>query len=303
MGAVQTIVVVAVAYVALGALSAFFAYSNQDAWGVWLTSGLGLGLLLGRARSDWMPVLAGAFAGAMMFEPLVGSTLSEALGFALIEVVVTLVGGAVAAQISPPPLRFAAPRDVGAIIAGAFALALTGAVLVGLWDYFTGAPDTWRTFGVWLLGNFVAMLLIAPVIASWAQFRLQRPDTATLLLFVGGAVACALFLLCIHALFSAGTGARFLQAFGAGRTYLPFVFFALIALLWGARGATLAALVSALVAITQTVRGFGPFAGGDGFFDDPVLNAQGYAVALSIAGLLLVTVLERRRVAKAQTGT
>jgi hypothetical protein len=52
LGKVQTVVVVAVAYLALGALSAFFAYSNQDAWGVWLTSGLGLGLLLGRARSD-----------------------------------------------------------------------------------------------------------------------------------------------------------------------------------------------------------------------------------------------------------
>jgi integral membrane sensor domain MASE1 len=300
LGAVQTIVVVAVAYVALGALSAFFAYSNQDAWGVWLTSGLGLGLLLGRARSDWMPVLAGAFVGAMIFEPLVGSSLADTLGFALIEVVVTVVGGAVAAQLSAPPLRFVSPRDVGAIIAGAFALALAGAVLVGTWDYFTGRPDGWRTFGVWLLGNFVAMLLIAPFIASWAQFRVKRPGAGTLLSFVGGAVACALFLLCIHALFSSGPAARFLQSFGVGRTYLPFVFFVLVALLWGARGATLAALVSALVAITQTVRGFGPFAGGDGIFDDPVLNAQGYAVALSITGLLVVTVLEARRVAKTQ---
>ena len=105
MGPIQTVVVVAVAYVALGAFSAFFAYSNQDAWSVWLTSGLGLGLLLGRARSDWMPVLAGAFVGAMIFEPLVGSSLSDALGFAVIEVIVTVVGGAVAAQLSAPPLR------------------------------------------------------------------------------------------------------------------------------------------------------------------------------------------------------
>ena len=159
MGKVQTIVVVAVAYLALGALSAFFAYSDQDAWGVWLTSGLGLGLLLGRPRSDWIPVLVGAFVGAMIFEPLVGSSLADALGFALIEVIATVVGGVVGAQISAPPLRFASPRDVAAIIAGAFALALTGAVLVGLWDHFTARPDAWRTFRVWLLGNFVAMLL------------------------------------------------------------------------------------------------------------------------------------------------
>ena len=58
MGKVQTIVVVALAYLALGALSAYFAYSNERAWGVWLASGFGLGLLFVRERSDWMPVCA-----------------------------------------------------------------------------------------------------------------------------------------------------------------------------------------------------------------------------------------------------
>jgi hypothetical protein len=299
MGAVQTIIVVAVAYVALGALSAFFAYSDQDAWGVWLTSGLGLGLLLGRARSDWLPVLAGAFVGAMIFEPLVGSSPGDTLGFALIEVIVTLVGGVVAAQASALPLRFASPRDVGAIVAGALALALSGAVLVGAWDYFSGRPDAWRTFRVWLMSNFVAMLLVVPFFASWAQPRLQRPDARTLWTLAGGAFACALFLVCIHALFSSGTASRFLQPLGVVRILVPLVFFVLVALWWGARGVTLAALVTALIAITQTVRGFGPFAGREGFFDDPVLTAQAYAVALSIAGLLLVTTLERRR---AKTG-
>src|SRR4029453_7587520 len=64
---VQTIVVVAVAYFALGAFSAFFAYSDQDAWSVWLTSGLGLGLVLGRGRSDWTPALGGGFLGGRIF--------------------------------------------------------------------------------------------------------------------------------------------------------------------------------------------------------------------------------------------
>ena len=76
------------------------------------------------------------------------------------------------------------------------------------------------------------------------------------------------------------------------------VLFVLVALLWGARGATLAALVAAMIAITQTVRGFGPLIGSDEPFGDAVLNAQGYAVALSMAGLLLATVVERRRLAR-----
>jgi integral membrane sensor domain MASE1 len=294
---VQTIVVVAVAYLALGAFSAFFAYSDQDAWSVWLTSGLVLGLVLGRARSDWMPVIAGAFLGALIFEPLVGSTLGESFGYALIEVLVTVVGGMVAETLSVTPLRFESPRDVGALVAGAFALAFTGAVLIGLWDYFTGRPDVWHTFRVWLVSNFAAILLLAPFVAAWAQLRLKRPDGRTLLSVAGGAVACALFVLCVRALFGARLG-RDPGSLVVGSGCLSVLLFVLVALLWGPRGATLAALIAAMVAITQTVRGFGPFVGTDEPFGDAVLNAQGYAVALSMAGLLLATVVEHRRLAR-----
>jgi len=300
LGKLRTIVVVAVAYLALGAISAYFAYSDQDAWGVWLASGFALGLLLVRARSDWMPVLAGAFLGALIFEPLVGASLVDSLVFALIEVIVTFVGGVVAAQVSPPPLRFVSPRDIGAVVAGAFVLALTGAVIIGLWDDVGGRPAAWHNFRVWLVGNFVGMLLVAPFIASWSQLRIKRSGGLTMASFAGGAVACALFLICIYALFSADSAGRFLHSFAVGLTYLPFVFFVLVALLWGTRGATLAALVGALIAIAQTVRGLGPFIGRDGLFGDTALNAQGYAAALAMTGLLVATLVEGQRVAAAR---
>jgi hypothetical protein len=296
---VQTIVVVAVGYLALGAFSAFFAYSDQDAWSVWLTSGLVLGLVLGRVRSDWTPVLAGAFLGALIFELLIGSSMGESFGYAFIEVLVTVAGALVAGTLSATPLRFESPREVGALVAGAFALAATGAVLIGLWDYFTGRPDVWRTFGVWLISNFAAILLLTPFVAAWAQLQFKRPATRTLLSIAGGAVAFLLFVLCVRALFGVPAG-RSPPLFAAGFSCLSILLFVLVALLWGVRGATLAALIAAMVAITQTVRGFGPFIGSDEPFGDAVLNAQGYAVALSMAGLLLATVVERRRLARAR---
>lgn len=297
MGKVQTIIAVAAAYLLLSAASAYFAYSDQDAWGVWLASGFGLGLLFVRARSDWMPVLTGAFVGALIFEPLVGSSLLDTLGYALIEVIVTFAGGAVAALISPPPIRFTSPRDVGAIVAGAFVLALTGAVIVGLWGELAGTPNAWRTFRVWLIGNFVGMLLVAPFVASWAQFRAKRSGGLTMSAFAGGAVACALFLICVYVLFSAHAQASILQSFADDLTYLPFVFFVVVALLWGTRGATLAALIGALIAIAQTVRGLGPFIDGGGLAGDTALNAQGYAAALAVTGLLVATLVEAQRLA------
>ena len=80
----------------------------------------------------------------------------------------------------------------------------------------------------------------------------------------------------------------------------PALLFILVALLWGSRGVTLAVLVAAMIAVTQTVRGFGPLIGSAEPFGDAVLNAQGYAVAISMAGLLLATVVERRRLARLQ---
>ena len=296
MGKVKTIFVVAAAYLLLSGVSAYFAYSDQDAWGVWLASGFGLGLLYVRARADWMPVLAGAFLGALIFEPLVGSSLVDTLGYAFIEVIVTLAGGAAAAMISPPPIRFTSPRDVGAIVAGAFVLALTGAIIVGLWGELVGAADAWRTFRVWLAGNFVGMLLVAPFIAAWAQFRPKRSGGLTMSSFAGGAVACALFLICVSVLFAAHSQRSLLQSFADDLTYLPFVFFVVVALLWGTRGATLAALIGAMIAIAQTVRGLGPFIDG-GLSSDTALNAQSYAAALAMTGLLVATLVEAQRVA------
>jgi hypothetical protein len=172
-----------------------------------------------------MPVLAGAFLGAIIFEPLVGSSLLDSLVYASIEVLVTFAGGMVAAQLSPPPLRFTSPRDVGAVVAGAVVLALTGAVIVGLWGDLGGRLEAWRTFRVWLVGNFVGMLLIAPFVASWAQFRPKRSGGLTMSSFAGGAVACALFLICLYVLFSAHPEGSLLHSFAIGFTYLPFVFF------------------------------------------------------------------------------
>ena len=87
--------------------------------------------------------------------------------------------------------------------------------------------------------------------------------------FAGGAVACALFLICVYALFSAHPEASVLHSFADDLTYLPFVFFVVVALLWGTRGATLAALVGAMIAIAQTVRGLGPFIDGGGLLTIP----------------------------------
>jgi integral membrane sensor domain MASE1 len=82
---VIVIFAVAAAYLALAGLSAALAYSSQDAWTVWLASGLTLALLLARPRTSWPAILGGAFVGATAFAILIGSTF-DALGYGALEV-------------------------------------------------------------------------------------------------------------------------------------------------------------------------------------------------------------------------
>ena len=108
--------------------------------------------------------------------------------------------------------------------------------------------------------------------------------------FAAGAVACALFLGTMQFLFDTNVESRF-GGVGESLTYAPIVFMALVALLWGTRGATLAAFLGALIAIVNTAQNEGPFAATQGLLGEPELEVQGYALAIALTGLL-IAVLE-----------
>ena len=115
--------------------------------------------------------------------------------------------------------------------------------------------------------------------------------------FAGGAVACALFLGSMWLLFDARVDERFGGSVGASLTYVPIVFMALLALLWGTRGATLAAFLGALIAIVNTAQVEGPFAGVEGFLGEAQLEVEGYALAIALTGSLIATLEASQRVA------
>jgi PAS domain-containing protein len=143
-----------------------------------------------------------------------------------------------------------------------------------------------------VISNFIGTLLVAPVIVAWAHFRVRRSGGMTTPTFAAGAVACALFLGTMQLLFDVNVESRFgAGSVGHSLTYAPIVFMALVALLWGTRGATLAAFLGALIAIVNTAQNEGPFAGAEGFLGEAELEVQAYALAIALTGLL-IAVLE-----------
>lgn len=288
--------VVAAAYVALAAISKVVAYAPADAWTVWLASGIVFGSLLAVRRPRWNAVLAGGFIGATVFALHLGTSVPDALGYGVIEVVTSGGAALLVSRLAALPLRLDSARDVAALIAGgALPLAIAGGLLATGWHAATGGAEPATTFRVWVLSNFIGTLLVAPVAIAWAQLRIKRSGGMTMPVFAAGAVVCALFLLSLELLFDAPAGSRFGGLVGRSLTYVPIVFMALVALLWGTRGATLAAFAGALIAMINTAQGEGPFTGFEGFLGDPELEVEGYALAIALTGLLIAVLAAAQR--------
>jgi integral membrane sensor domain MASE1 len=289
-------VVVAVVYGALARVSAAVAYAPTIAWTVWLASGALLGLLLATQRARWGAILAGGFVGAAGFTLYLGSPLLDALAFGGCEVISSVGAALVVSRLAALPLRLESARELAALIfGGALPQALLGALIATVWHAATGGDMPGTTFRLWVLSNFIGTLLVAPMFVAWAQFRVRRSGGMTMSAFAGGAVACALFLVSLQLLFDASPDSDLGGAAGRTLTYVPIVFMALVALLWGTRGATLAAFAGALIAMVNTAQGQGPFAGIEGYLGEPVLEVEGYALALALTGLLIAVLVASQR--------
>lgn len=289
MGTAIFVVAVAAVYIALGGVSSALAYTPSDAWTVWLASGTMLGLLLACRRERRAAILGGAALGAALFSVLLDDVRPlDALGYAAIEVLAAFAGLYVFGWISPLPTRLERPRDLAALVVGALAMSVVGAVLAAAWSAGAGTDLPARTFRVWTLSNMVGTIVMAPLVIAWAGFRVKRSGGLTMTEFAAGAVVAVLFFATLRFLFGAGVVTH---PAGHGPTYLPVMFMALIALLWGGRGATLAALLATLLALYYTAEGRGPFARSDEFLGDPELEVQGYTATMALTGLL-IAVLE-----------
>jgi hypothetical protein len=130
---------------------------------------------------------------------------------------------------------------------------------------------------------------------AWSHIKLRRSGGMPMPVFAAGAVAAALFLGSIWLLFDRPVDQRFFGSIGPTLTYVPIVFMALVALLWGTQGATLAAFVGALIAIFNTAQGEGPFAGIEGIIGEPELEVEAYALAIALTGLLIAVLAAAQR--------
>jgi len=250
---VLLLVGIAVVYFAAARLGLQFAYVDRSVTTVWPPTGIALAAVVLYGYQVWPAILVGAFLAnfATAGAPLLS------LGIAAGNTLEGLLGAYLVNRFARGGRVFDRVRDIFRFVALAALLSTmvsaTGGVaaLVASGRHeLSEAPRIWLT---WWLGDAVGAIIFAPVLILWIGVKPAPKFTGTRLLeALAAAVATALVTFAI---------------FGG---VFPERHYALTVLLWPVliwisfrftpRESATAILITSLVAILQTLHGFGPFA-------------------------------------------
>ncbi len=253
---------------------------------IWLATGITFGALLVVRAPNRPAVLLGAALATVALSLLDGLGLFQSLGFGLNEVLSAGIGAWVALRFRVQKEN--APQEAGKAYAGlllgaVITSALGASISLLLWSWVmkgdVALAVEWR---VWACTSFVGILLMAPLIQSFAGFRIKRSGGMATSQFVAGAATFVLFFVVTTLIFSTDVSDRFGASLGPTLTYLPLPFIVVTAILWKERGATLATLIAALALIGWTNAGGGPFAEIEGFTGEAVIEVQGYVAVMAL---------------------
>lgn len=293
-GTWPTFAALAAAYLAAALVSRSLASAQTHSVPVWLAAGVAFGVLRVARPGQWLGALLGTAVGAYVWG-WSGHALGawDAVPFAAIETAAVGIGAWVARWAGGAAAPRSGPRLVWLLLGTVLTAGLGATLAAEFWRHATpGAvvADEWRA---WAFSTALGILLLAPVIDAFRDFRVRRSGGMGSAQFAAGALAFAAFV--VVAWLSFGAGAQ--QRFGAlipTLAYLPMPFLLLAALLWGPIGGSLATLLGGLLLIAWTAAGHGPFAMADGFAGEAVIEVQAY-VALWVVLILLVQALSAAR--------
>jgi PAS domain S-box-containing protein len=256
---------------------------------VWSPAGIALAGILVFGYRCWPGIALGSLLFSMMQGVPFGYFM---LGLAVGNTVGAVISAYLLQQFVNFENSMERVRDAGAYLLLACGLGTTINALfiaVGLVNDSNMPQEAIFTqFLSWWVSNALAVLVITPVIITWAAPASVRMTPWRVL----EALTCAAGLLCGAAISFETWFVYGLQ--GYPLAYLPFPFLVWFALRFGPRGATTATLLVAAVAVYSLMQGHGPFIAGDTAIS---LKLAGSYIAIVAASCLLLASAagERRR--------
>ncbi|OMG71731.1 MASE1 domain-containing protein [Burkholderia ubonensis] len=271
-------------YLASGYISHLFNGPVRMTGYIWLPAGVVVGAFMLRPLREWLALFGAFLVAQLALTSIEQGNLFNALLFTIDE-----VGAAALAVWLVRRIRFSLDglyflRSV--ILAGLIAGVL-GALGGAAWYTINKGASFIDVGFVWAASDFVGVLLITPVLASWSRFRAHRSGDQQRFDMTLGIVSFMLLAIGAFAIFDGDIALKFGTGVGFTMTYIPLFLTVAITVLLGGRAGSLSVLVLALIVIVQTALGGGPFVLIDEHHGRSLLEAQLY---LAIASLLVLTV-------------
>jgi integral membrane sensor domain MASE1 len=251
---------------------------------IWLPAGVTVAAFMLRPVRQWLPVCVAFLVAQLALNAVERGNLVNALLFTVDE-----VGVAALAVWLVQRVRFSLEglyflRSV--ILSGTLAGAL-GAVGGAAWYALVQGVRFWDVWWVWAASDFVGVVLVTPVLASWSRFRAHRSGDHERFDIVLGIVSFVLLAVLAMLIFDGNSAEKFGIGVGFALTYIPLFLTVVVTVLLGGRSGSLSVLMLAIIVILQTAQGDGVFAMLDEQRGRSLLEAQLY---LAVASLLVLTV-------------
>jgi len=274
---------VAALYVLAARAGFSLAFATRQVTAVWPPTGIAIAALWLFGARAWPGVLAGAFvANAMAAEPLptalaiaVGNTLGPLLGVRLL-------------ALARFDARMERVRDVLALgflgAAAAMLVTASNGVVQLLLAGIVSGPAALSVWSVWWAGDAMGVLLVAPLILTWATQSAQRFDRRRHL----ERLALAALLILVSWL-------SFASRIPLAYPVFPIMIWS--ALRFGQRESAAVVLAISAVALWATVHDRGPFVVGT--LDQRLVLLVTFMAVVSATGLLLGAVTAERRAVQA----
>jgi PAS domain S-box-containing protein len=241
-------------YFIAGKLGLTLAFVHASATAVWPPTGIALAAVLVFGYRVWPGILLGAFLVNITTE----GTLATSLGIAVGNTLEGLLGAHLVNRFARGRDAFGRAQDIVRFVALAGLVSTTVAATFGVTSLSIGGFARWSDYrAIWLtwwLGDAVGALIVAPPLLLWSRHSEGRWDPRRL----GEALLLLLCLFLVGQTVFDGWLPMRIRNYPLEFVCIPFLVWA--AVRFGQRETATAAVVLSALAISGTLRGFGPFA-------------------------------------------
>lgn len=288
--------VVGLVYFLLARLGMHFMARPEEIAIIWPAGGFLLAVLLLSKQQAWPFMLFGAFFANLLANWMAGNSLLLNLGLSVVNISESALAGWLLVHFIGRPIILSRLREVlglvglGSVLSCAVSSFL-GMVIVRLG---TDTPSWWLTWQTWWIADGVGILVITPLILTWA-FWLRGLQTPSLARVVEGSTLFGLLIIMTVSVFTSREADIF-----ARPSYIILPFLVWAAVRFGPRGVSIASLVLATVAVWYTSRGLGPFVSPSTSTREEVLGLQLFLSVTIFSYLALAAVMAERKLAQEQ---